>query len=106
MAFQIKHDARDFSHPFPGGQISQQTSPEHVIHGPVAAFVDEVALWVVRRGKNSLNSQCAGYFPRLRQQTPGHGPIEGGEVCQSMARHGATEHHSLFRLCDCWRALG
>ena len=59
---QSKHDARDFSHPFPGGQISQQTSPEHVIHGPVAAFVDRVALWVVRRGKNSLNSQCAGQF--------------------------------------------
>ena len=37
---QGKHAAWDLNHPFPGGQISQQTSPEHVIHGPVAAFVD------------------------------------------------------------------
>ena len=47
---QGKHDAGDLNHPFPGGQVSQQTSPEHVIHGPVAAFVDRIALWVIRRG--------------------------------------------------------
>ena len=47
---QRKHDARNLNHPLPRGQIPQQTSPEHVIHGPVAAFVDGVALGVIGRG--------------------------------------------------------
>ena len=52
---QDKHNAWDLNHPFPGGQIPQQMSPEHVIHGPVAAFVDGNALWVVRRGEDPLD---------------------------------------------------
>ena len=47
---QRKHDARNLDHSFPGGQIPQQTSTEHVIHGPMAAFVDGVALGVIWRG--------------------------------------------------------
>ena len=60
---QGKHDAWDLNHPFPGGQIPQQTSPEHVIHGPVAAFVDGIALWMVRRGEDPLNPKRAGQLP-------------------------------------------
>ena len=60
---QSKHDAGDFNHPFPGGQVSQQTSSEHVIHGPMAAFIDRVALWMIRRGEDSLDPQGAGQLP-------------------------------------------
>ena len=59
---QGKHDAWDFHHPFPRGQISQQASPEHVVHGPVAALVDRIALWVVGRGEDSLDPKRASQF--------------------------------------------
>ena len=48
---QRQHDAGDFSHPLSRGQIPQLASPEHVIHGPVAALIDGIALGVVRRGQ-------------------------------------------------------
>ena len=47
---QRQHDAGDFVYSFPRGQIPQQASLEHVIHGPMAPLVDGVTLWMAGRG--------------------------------------------------------
>ena len=60
---QCQHDAGNLYHPFPRGQIPQQTSSEHVIHGPMTALIDGIALRMVGRGQDSLDSQGACQLP-------------------------------------------
>ena len=60
---QSQHDAGDLIHPGPGGGTIKQTSPEHIVNGPVASFVDGVPLRMVGEGQQPLDPQRALELP-------------------------------------------
>ena len=59
---QRQHDAGDLIHPCPRGNTLKQTSPEHIIYGPMAPLVDGITLRMVRRGKQPLDPQGVSQF--------------------------------------------
>ena len=59
---QCQHDAGDFFYPGLGGGTIKQTSPEHIVYGPMAPLVDGVPLWMVGGGEQPLDPQRAGKF--------------------------------------------
>ena len=91
---QGKHDAWNFHHPLPGGQIFQQASSEHVVHGPVAALVDRIALWMVWRGEDSLDpkrvSQLAPDLTNKLSATIGQQAARCAKVWHDMAQQSVT----------------
>ena len=58
-----QHDAGDLIHPGRGWGTIKQMSPEHIVNGPMAPFVDGVPFRMVGGGQQPLDPQRARELP-------------------------------------------